>query len=146
MIRDVTPPLAYIAPAISLPAGPEVLAPVGFDCNRIGVLTYVQCGLKFVRTVFQGKMILPLQMEEFEESAEKAKSLPPATKDADKLILYGLYKQATVGAVNTNRPGMFSPKERAKWDAWKTVEGKTKEEAMTDYITKVKELQEITSA
>lgn len=22
------------------------------------------------------------------------------------------------------RPGMFSPKERAKWDAWKAVEGK----------------------
>ncbi|KAK3040400.1 hypothetical protein RJ639_026805, partial [Escallonia herrerae] len=57
--------------------------------------------------------------EVFEEYAEKAKSLPPTTKDADKLILYGLYKQATVGAINTNRPGLFSPKERAKWDSWK---------------------------
>ncbi|XP_077234636.1 acyl-CoA-binding domain-containing protein 1-like [Tasmannia lanceolata] len=84
--------------------------------------------------------------EEFEEYAEKAKSLPPTTKDAEKLILYGLYKQATVGAVNTGRPGIFSPKERAKWDAWKAVEGKTKEEAMNDYITKVKQLQEAASA
>ncbi|KAJ4847715.1 Acyl-CoA-binding domain-containing protein 3 [Turnera subulata] len=79
--------------------------------------------------------------EEFKEYAEKAKSLPPTTKDADKLILYALYKQATVGAVNTNRPGIFSLTERAKWDAWKAVEGKTKEEAMSEYITKVKQLQ-----
>ncbi|KAK2975969.1 hypothetical protein RJ640_013000 [Escallonia rubra] len=41
--------------------------------------------------------------EEFEEYAEKAKSLPPTTKDADKLILYGLFKQATVGAINTSK-------------------------------------------
>ncbi|KAK6236529.1 hypothetical protein QUC31_020325 [Theobroma cacao] len=79
--------------------------------------------------------------EEFKESADKAKALPPTTKDADKLILYGLYKQATVGNVNTDRPGIFSPTDRAKWDAWKAVEGKTKEEAMTEYIAKVKELQ-----
>ncbi|KAK2975972.1 hypothetical protein RJ640_013003 [Escallonia rubra] len=64
-----------------------------------------------------------LWQEEFEEYAEKAKSLPPTTKDADKLILYGLFKQATIGAINTNRPGLFSPKERAKWDSWKAVEG-----------------------
>ncbi|XP_021277328.1 acyl-CoA-binding protein-like [Herrania umbratica] len=87
--------------------------------------------------------------EEFKESADKAKALPPTTKDADKLTLYGLYKQATVGNVNTDRPGIFSPTDRAKWDAWKAVEemlnvcytGKTKEEAMTEYIAKVKELQ-----
>ncbi|CAB4318542.1 unnamed protein product [Prunus armeniaca] len=84
--------------------------------------------------------------EEFKEYAEKAKSLPPATKDADKLILYGLYKQATVGSVNTNRPGFFSPTERAKWDAWKEVEGKSKEEAMTEYIAKVKQLQQVEGA
>ncbi|XP_058079176.1 acyl-CoA-binding protein-like [Magnolia sinica] len=80
--------------------------------------------------------------EEFEEYAEKAKTLPPATKDADKLVLYGLYKQSTVGNVTTGRPGIFSPKERAKWDAWKAVEGKTEEEAMNEYITKVKQWQE----
>ncbi|KAM3760604.1 hypothetical protein ACB098_01G206500 [Castanea mollissima] len=78
--------------------------------------------------------------------------LPPTTRDADKLILYGLYKQATVGPINTNRPEIFSPAERAKWDAWKAVEeggggrrGKTNEEAMTDYIVKVKQLQEVAS-
>ncbi|XP_058086235.1 acyl-CoA-binding protein [Magnolia sinica] len=80
--------------------------------------------------------------EEFEEYAVKAKTLPETTTNENKLILYGLYKQATIGPVNTSRPGMLSPMDRAKWDAWKAVEGKSKEEAMGDYITKVKQLQE----
>ncbi|EES14605.1 acyl-CoA-binding protein [Sorghum bicolor] len=84
--------------------------------------------------------------EEFEEYAEKAKTLPESTSNENKLILYGLYKQATVGNVNTDRPGIFYQKDRAKWDAWKAVEGKPKEEAMNDYITKVKQLQEEAAA
>ncbi|KAK1261696.1 hypothetical protein QJS04_geneDACA008930 [Acorus gramineus] len=84
--------------------------------------------------------------EEFEEYAEKAKTLPESTTNEDKLILYGLYKQATVGPVNTNRPGIFNMRDRAKWDAWKAVEGKSQEEAMNDYITKVKQLLEAAAA
>ncbi|GJX50994.1 acyl-CoA-binding protein [Tanacetum coccineum] len=84
--------------------------------------------------------------EDFEEYAQKAKTLPVGTSNDNKLALYGLYKQATVGPVNTDRPGMFSMAERAKWDAWKAVEGKSKEEAMSDYITKVKQLLEESKA
>ncbi|KAF9624969.1 hypothetical protein IFM89_016601 [Coptis chinensis] len=80
--------------------------------------------------------------EDFDEHAEKAKSLPESTTNESKLILYGLFKQATVGPVNTSRPGIFNMRDRAKWDAWKAVEGKSKEEAMNDYITKVKQLLE----
>ncbi|KQK19800.1 acyl-CoA-binding domain-containing protein 1 [Brachypodium distachyon] len=84
--------------------------------------------------------------EEFEEHAEKAKTLPDTTTNENKLLLYGLYKQATVGPVNTARPGFFDLKGKAKWDAWKVLEGKSKEEAMTDYITKVKQLLEEATA
>ncbi|KAI7726980.1 hypothetical protein M8C21_011405 [Ambrosia artemisiifolia] len=84
--------------------------------------------------------------EEFEEYADKVKTLTKKPSDADLLILYGLFKQATVGPVDTARPGMFSMKERAKWDAWKAVEAKTKEEAMNDYITKAKQLIEADAA
>ncbi|XP_042023300.1 acyl-CoA-binding protein-like [Salvia splendens] len=80
--------------------------------------------------------------EEFDEHAEKAKTLPESTSNENKLILYGLFKQATVGNVDTSRPGMFNMRDRAKWDAWKAVEGKSTEEAMNDYITKVKQLLE----
>jgi len=85
---------------------------------------------------------VPLLQEEFEEYAEKAKTLPDNTSNENKLILYALYKQVTVGNVNTSRPGILHQRDRAKWDAWKAVEGKPKEEAMSDYITKVKQLQE----
>ncbi|KAL6008560.1 hypothetical protein ACLOJK_034073 [Asimina triloba] len=84
--------------------------------------------------------------EEFEENAAKAKTLPATTTNESKLILYALYKQATIGPVTTSRPGMLSPVDRAKWDAWKAAEGKSKEEAMGDYITKVKQLQEEAAA
>uniref|UniRef100_A0A0V0GTH8 Putative acyl-CoA-binding protein-like n=1 Tax=Solanum chacoense TaxID=4108 RepID=A0A0V0GTH8_SOLCH len=80
--------------------------------------------------------------EEFEAHAEKAKTLPESTTNENKLILYGLYKQATVGNVNTSCPGIFYMRDRAKWDAWKAVEGKSTDEAMNDYITKVKQLLE----
>ncbi|CAL0311744.1 hypothetical protein Lal_00027483 [Lupinus albus] len=80
--------------------------------------------------------------EDFEQYALKAKSLPDTTTNENLLIIYGLYKQATVGPVNTSRPGIFYQRDRAKWDAWKAVEGKSKEEAMNDYITKVKQLLE----
>ncbi|KAF7045652.1 hypothetical protein CFC21_054736 [Triticum aestivum] len=84
--------------------------------------------------------------EEFEEYAEKAKTLPDTTTNESMLCLYSLYKQATVGPVNTARPGMFDLKGKAKWDAWKSVEAKSKEEAMADYITKVKQLLEEAAA
>ncbi|KAL2544354.1 ACB domain-containing protein [Forsythia ovata] len=79
--------------------------------------------------------------EEFEECAEQAKTLLENTSNENKLILYGLYKQATVGNVNTRRPGMFNIRDRAMWYAWKAVEGKSQEEAMNDFITKVKQLK-----
>ncbi|XP_078179035.1 acyl-CoA-binding protein 6 [Carex rostrata] len=79
--------------------------------------------------------------EDFDEHAVLAKTLKECTND-NLLILYGLFKQATVGPVNTSCPGIFSMRERAKWNAWKAVEAKSKEEAMSDYITKVKQLKE----
>lgn len=79
--------------------------------------------------------------DDFELYAEKVKSLPTASNE-DLLIIYGLYKQATVGNCNTDRPGMFDPKGRAKWDAWKGNEGKSQDDAMNDYITKAKQMLE----
>ncbi|KAJ8626054.1 hypothetical protein MRB53_019361 [Persea americana] len=95
----------------------------------------------------EGKQVTDMGLkEEFEEYAEKAKALPETISNENKLILYANYKQATVGPVNTTRPGMFNIKDRAKWDAWKIAEGKSTDEAMSDYITKVKQLQEEVAA
>ena len=55
----------------------------------------------------------------------------------EKLTCYGLFKQATVGDCAGDRPGMFSFEARAKYDAWKSREGMSKEEAMAAYIAEV---------
>ncbi|CAE7939050.1 DBI, partial [Symbiodinium sp. KB8] len=68
-----------------------------------------------------------------EGDSEKGKAVP----DDRKLLVYALYKQATEGDVNTKRPGMLDFKGKAKWDAWKKQEGKSKEDAMRDYIAEV---------
>ncbi len=80
--------------------------------------------------------------EDFDQAAKSALTLPPSTTNDDKLVLYGLFKSATVGKPETSRPGIFDPKGRAKWDAWKKVEDKSKDEAMQDYILKVTQLKE----
>ncbi|KAJ8313866.1 hypothetical protein KUTeg_008427 [Tegillarca granosa] len=79
--------------------------------------------------------------QEFNDAAERAKKLTTKPSDADLLELYGLFKQATVGDVNTDRPGMMDFKGKAKWDAWESKKGKSKEDAEKEYIAKVAELE-----
>ena len=50
------------------------------------------------------------------------------------LDLYALYKQATVGDVSGDRPGMMDLRGRAKYDAWAKRKGITKDAAMQAYI------------
>ncbi|KAI4978386.1 hypothetical protein ZWY2020_014940 [Hordeum vulgare] len=50
-----------------------------------------------------------LQEEEFEEYAEKAKTLADTTTNESKLCLYSLYKQATIGPVNTGIFTFYAP-------------------------------------
>lgn len=80
-------------------------------------------------------------MSEFEAAALEVKSLTTKPTDADLLILYGLFKQATVGDNSTPAPGMFDFKGKAKHAAWLAKAGLSKEDAETQYIAKVAELK-----
>lgn len=82
---------------------------------------------------------------EFLKAAEDAKVLKVRPNDKDLLELYGLFKQATVGDNPTDRPGMLSLdlKGKAKWDAWDSRKGMSKEDAEKAYIEKVKQLIEL---
>jgi acyl-CoA-binding protein len=51
---------------------------------------------------------------EFEEAANAVKEMKNLD-DAQKLQLYGLYKQSTVGDVTTERPSMLDFAGAAKW-------------------------------
>ncbi|XP_016417176.1 acyl-CoA-binding protein-like [Sinocyclocheilus rhinocerous] len=78
---------------------------------------------------------------EFQKAAEEVKRLKAKPADAEMLEIYSLYKQATVGDVNTARPGMLDFTGKAKWDAWEAKKGMSKDDAMKAYIAKVEELK-----
>ncbi|ESP02244.1 hypothetical protein LOTGIDRAFT_205113 [Lottia gigantea] len=78
---------------------------------------------------------------EFTTAAEEVKNLKEKPADAEMLEIYALYKQATVGDVNTTRPGMLDFTGKAKWDAWEAKKGTSKEDAEKAYIAKVAELK-----
>ncbi|XP_030341852.1 acyl-CoA-binding protein isoform X1 [Strigops habroptila] len=77
----------------------------------------------------------------FQKAAEEVKQLKSQPTDQEMLDIYSHYKQATVGDVNTDRPGMLDFKGKAKWDAWNALKGMSKEDAMKAYIAKVEELK-----
>uniref|UniRef100_A0A3B4WC97 Acyl-CoA-binding protein n=1 Tax=Seriola lalandi dorsalis TaxID=1841481 RepID=A0A3B4WC97_SERLL len=54
----------------------------------------------------------------FDAAAADVKQLKAKPADEEMLQVYSLFKQATVGDVNTARPGMFDFTGKAKWDAW----------------------------
>ncbi len=76
----------------------------------------------------------------FEDAQKRVKALSKAPGNEDLLELYALYKQASVGDVSGSRPGMMDFKGRAKFDAWATKKGSTKDEAMTKYVALVDRL------
>ncbi|KAI8987965.1 acyl-CoA-binding protein [Mycotypha africana] len=58
-----------------------------------------------------------------------------------KLLFYGLFKQATIGDVNIEKPGLFEFVARAKYDAWEQFKGLSLREARNRYIEAVENLK-----
>uniref|UniRef100_A0A8C6V2P9 Acyl-CoA-binding protein n=1 Tax=Neogobius melanostomus TaxID=47308 RepID=A0A8C6V2P9_9GOBI len=63
------------------------------------------------------------QKAQFESAAADVKNLKAKPADDEMLKIYSLYKQASVGDVNTARPGMLDFTGKAKWDAWRSRKG-----------------------
>ncbi|KAI0787458.1 acyl-CoA-binding protein [Fomes fomentarius] len=80
----------------------------------------------------------------FDKAVSIVQSLPKEgpiqPTQEEQLFFYKYYKQATVGDVNTSRPGMLDFVGKAKWDAWKNVEGTSTEEAYAKYVEKLVEI------
>ncbi|GAX83219.1 hypothetical protein CEUSTIGMA_g10645.t1 [Chlamydomonas eustigma] len=80
--------------------------------------------------------------EDFKAAADSATSdLPESMSNDDKLAMYGLYKQATVGDVNSACPNIFDQKGRAKWFAWEKCKGQSQDDAKTAYIALIASLK-----
>ncbi|KAF7480550.1 acyl-CoA-binding protein isoform X1 [Marmota monax] len=82
-----------------------------------------------------------MSQAEFDKAAEEVKHLKTQPADDEMLFIYSHFKQATVGDINTERPGILDFKGKAKWDAWNQLKGTSKESAMKAYVDKVEELK-----
>ena len=80
--------------------------------------------------------------QQFEEATANSKNLNEKPSNEVLLQLYSLYKQATAGDVNTEPPSNpFDFVNKAKHDAWASLNGKTKESAMQEYVDLVNKLK-----
>ena len=72
--------------------------------------------------------------QQFESAVARSKELTQRPSNEELLNMYGLFKQASEGDVTGDRPGGFDFKAIAKYDAWAELKGRSKEQAMQDYI------------
>jgi acyl-CoA-binding protein len=77
----------------------------------------------------------------FEQAIADSKTLPEKPDNATLLQLYALFKQASSGDAEGDRPGLGDFVARAKWDAWNAVAGKSKDDAMQEYVDLVESLK-----
>ena len=86
-----------------------------------------------------------MQAEQYEILFDKAvsyirtKDKNANLTDEQKLNIYALYKQSTVGNCNIERPGgLFNWERKSMWDAWKALEEKNiknPKKMCVDYVT-----------
>lgn len=79
--------------------------------------------------------------DKFAQASQDVTQLSAAPDNMVKLRLYALYKQGSKGDCTGDRPGMMDMVGRAKYDAWKALEGTSQEEAMQLYVDLVEELK-----
>jgi acyl-CoA-binding protein len=80
-------------------------------------------------------------LDDFNTAVTKSKEFTRRPSNEELLDLYALFKQATDGDVSGDRPGGFDFKAIAKFDAWASKKGITKDQAMIDYVNLVSKLQ-----
>lgn len=78
---------------------------------------------------------------QFEQAQADSKNLPERPDNMTLLKIYALFKQATVGDVEGDRPGMADFVGRAKWDAWHAIKGTSTDDAMRQYIDLIESLK-----
>lgn len=70
----------------------------------------------------------------FEQAFADSQKLTTRPDNQTLLKLYAAYKQATEGDNERDRPGFGDLVARAKWEAWKKLEGTGTDAAMQQYI------------
>lgn len=80
---------------------------------------------------------------DFQRATKEVRELKKRPSNSYLLQLYAYYKQGTEGDVTGKRPGRFSMKQKAKYDAWASKRGMSKLDAQSQYVKLVKSLKEL---
>lgn len=80
--------------------------------------------------------------EQFDQAVIDSKNLSERPDSMTLLKIYALFKQATSGDAQGERPSMTDFVGRAKWDAWEALKGAPKEAAMQQYVDLISELKD----
>lgn len=81
-------------------------------------------------------------VELFEKAVADSKSLSEKPSNETLLQLYSLYKQATEGDNTSDPPSNpFDFVAKAKYEAWADQTGKSKDQAMKEYVDLVNKLK-----
>jgi acyl-CoA-binding protein len=73
----------------------------------------------------------------FKQAQQDANGLAKRPDSTTLLSLYALFKQATVGDADDERPDTLDFVRRAKYDAWDEIRGTSADDAMQQYIEMV---------
>ncbi|XP_073837886.1 acyl-CoA-binding protein-like [Musca autumnalis] len=71
---------------------------------------------------------------DFETATQKAKSFTKTPPNDVFLEFYGLFKQATAGDCNVDKPSAIDVKGSAKWNAWNANKGMSQDAAKAAYV------------
>jgi acyl-CoA thioester hydrolase len=88
---------------------------------------------KIISNPINNKPMTDLE-QKFEEAKKRVMELPEKPDNEKMLELYALNKQATVGDIDIEKPGMFDFVAAAKYNAWTGKKGLSKEDAQQKYI------------
>lgn len=78
---------------------------------------------------------------QFDQALADSKNLPERPDNMTLLKIYALYKQASAGDAQGDRPGFTDMIGRAKWDAWGSLKGTSQHDGMQQYIDLITELK-----
>lgn len=83
-----------------------------------------------------------MQANTLEEAVSLTKKFTSKPSNDELLKIYSLYKQATEGDNEEERPTGFDFVAAAKYNAWLSLKGKSKQEAEAEYVSLVNKLSE----
>ncbi|WP_233863161.1 acyl-CoA-binding protein [Paraburkholderia adhaesiva] len=82
----------------------------------------------------------------FEKAHEEVQQLPERPGNLTLLRLYALYKQATKGDVQGDKPGFTDIVGKYKYEAWSALQGTSQDAAKQQYVELVESLKSGTAS